>query len=90
VAELTWGVKIAADPDLTAQHSENGDFGCRGYFREICLWLISPVVSFHDTAKTLLRDPEPGLEFWKISIDEDRRCRGKIARSLRNVRKEMD
>jgi len=90
IGRMDRGGKIAADPDLPARHSEHGDFGCRGYFREVRLFVISPVVSFHDTAKNLLRDPEPGLEFWIIPIDEDRRCCGKVARSLRNVRKERD
>lgn len=67
------------------RHSKNGDFERRGYFSEIRLgrqrpkiYLVSPVFSFHDSTERLLRYLEPGLEVWKVSINEDWRCGVKI------------
>jgi hypothetical protein len=72
------------------QHNDNGDFERRGYFSEIrlsrnrpCIYLVSPVFSFHDTTECLLRYLDPGLEVWKISINEDWRFGIKIMRRIR-------
>jgi len=72
------------------RHNDNGDFERRGYFSEIRLtrqrpkiYLVAPVFSFHDTTESLLRYMEPGLEIWKISINEDWRCGVRIIRRVR-------
>jgi hypothetical protein len=72
------------------QHNENGDFERRGYFSEIRLsrrlpkiYLVSPVFSFHDTTELLLRFLPPGLEVWKICVNEDWRNGVKILRRIR-------
>ena len=71
------------------RHSNNGDFERRGYFSEVGLnrqnpkvYLVAPVFSFHDSTELVLRYLEPGLEIWKISINEDWRCGVKIVRRV--------
>ena len=71
------------------QHNNNGDFERRGYFSEVRLnrqppkiYLVAPVFSFHDSTDLLLRYLEPGLEVWKISINEDWRCGIKVLRRI--------
>jgi hypothetical protein len=72
------------------QHNENGDFVRRGYFSEVLLsgqppkvYLVSPVFSFHDTTERLLRFLPPGVEVWKIYVNEDWRRGVKILRRIR-------
>ena len=74
-----WGRVIA--------HNKNGDFERRGYFPGIRLsrrrpkiYLVSPVFSFHDSTERLMSYLDPGLETWKIGINEDWRCGVKIMR----------
>jgi hypothetical protein len=71
------------------RHNENGDFERRGYFSEVRLnrrqpriYLVSPVFSFHDSTESLLRYLDPGLEVWKISINEDWRSGVRVLRRI--------
>jgi hypothetical protein len=69
------------------RHNADGDFRRRGYFSGICLnasrpriYLVSPVFSFHDSTEQVVRFFNPGVEVWKIAINEDWRSGVKILR----------
>lgn len=71
-------------------HNQNGDFERRGYFpgmrlsrRRPAIYLVSPVFSFHDSTERVMSYLDPGLEMWKIGINEDWRCGVKILRRSR-------
>jgi hypothetical protein len=71
-------------------HNQNGDFERRGYFpgvrlnrRRPTIYLVSPVFSFHDSTERMMSYLDPGLEMWKIGINEDWRCGVKILRRSR-------
>jgi hypothetical protein len=71
-------------------HNNNGDFERRGYFpglrlnrRRPRIYLVSPVFSFHDSTERIMSYLDPGLEVWKIGINEDWRCGVRILRRTR-------
>jgi hypothetical protein len=78
------------------QHNNSGDFERRGYFSEARLnrncpkiYLVSPVFSYHDSTELLLRYLDPGLEVFKISINEDWRFGVKVLRRIQYRCSEM-
>jgi hypothetical protein len=71
-------------------HNQNGDFERRGYFASVRLnrrrpkiYLVAPVFDFHDSTEKIVSYLNPGLEVWKIGINQDWRCGVKILRRVR-------
>jgi len=71
-------------------HNLRGDFERRKYFGSIRLsrdqprvYLVAPVLSFHDATERLLGCLDPRLEAVKIGINEDWRCGIRILRRVR-------
>jgi hypothetical protein len=95
-------LKVSEDSDLdywgrVIRHNANGDFRRRGYFSEMNLnrrnpkiYLISPIFSFHNSTESMIRYLDPGMEIWKISINEDWRCGVKILRRIRYFCKDLE